>query len=868
MLTSALLGLFMWFDWKTLKTDDFTIIYKEKYYWAALHTLQNLDYYKDKVAGIIGPSQRNLPVVIEDVGAVSNGFANPIFHNIHIFTHAPGFAYRIEGIENWYRAVTVHEYAHILHLSRTTGISKVLTDVFGSFFAPNLYSPGWIIEGITVYCESQTTPYEGRLNDGFFDSYIAARVQNEAMPSIIEATNTPFEFPFGTYYLYGGEFFNYLSQTYGEGKFQEFFSIYSRYFWAPLSAILPYTGLDIAARRAYGKSYPSLFVEWQHYEKARHEKWRPAGFQLTDRGWYMYSLREENEKLYYIRYQPIRVDGFSQRNLIHIVEFDTRTETERLVASLPGTISTPLRIANGKIYYTTREFARGYPNVYYGGLGVVANLHERDLVTGVDRILFSDGIRGFCILSDGSVLYSKDKSHGYGSELWLFDNDKNIMIFETELLIGELDANDHVVALVARRDYENWNVYLLDCEGDTLVPLVATPWIEGNINLMDDMLVFTANYGRAYAIYTYDLATDRLHQLTSTGYADHGVIIDNTLYFTSMTKHGFDLYKTEFDPKEIALIDVSTSTRPNFEDIELKIGQGGYGDVLKTLLPSVRVPFVLPTKSDFSAWSYGLFLLGGDATDENLYGGFLAWDSDKEDFISNILWQSRVFSPLDISFFYDYRNSFEYTLNFSAFVSLEYGFSYLYLFLNGRVFDGNSRKEYVPGFTLGFKYPYTTLSASLALPFERQAWGSDIHRSAQEMSFSVERLLAGGEVRIKGMVYVDRDNPDTPDFSIRGYDAILSRRALVVSTEYSRRLCKVRKGLWNPNVYFEDLYWTIFADYALTEEGTTPYSAGVELCLETKVGFGFLHLVPKIGIALTESRALKIFLGISPGLPI
>ena len=366
----------------------------------------------------------------------------------------------------------------------------------------------------------------------------------------------------------------------------------------------------------------------------------------------MYSLRGGNEKLYYVRYEPIRVDGFSQRNLIHILEFDPRGGTERMLVSLSGTISTPLRIANGYIYYTTREFARGYSNVYYGGFGIVANLHERNLATGADRILFSDDIRGFCILSDGSVLYSKDKSHGYGSELWLFEDEENVMLFESELLIGELDANEDIVVVVARRDYENWNMYWLDWEGETLVPIMGTPWIEGNINLTDDMLVFTANYDRTYAIYAYDLTTDRLYQLTSCGYADHGVVMDNTLYFVGMTRHGFDLYKTEFNPKEIEFSDTTTLTKPDFENTELGIGQGGYGDVLKTLLPSVRVPFVLPTKSDFSTWAYGLFILGGDATDENTYGGFLAWDSDKEDFICNILWQSRALTPLDIFFLY------------------------------------------------------------------------------------------------------------------------------------------------------------------------------------------------------------------------
>ena len=129
MLSVVLLCLCGWFNWETLKTDDFTLIYKKEYYWEAIHALHNLEYYKDNVREFIGNGQRNLPVVIEDVGATSNGFANPVFHNVHIFTHAPGFSYGMQGIESWYRGVSVHEYAHILHLSKAEGFAGTLTNV-------------------------------------------------------------------------------------------------------------------------------------------------------------------------------------------------------------------------------------------------------------------------------------------------------------------------------------------------------------------------------------------------------------------------------------------------------------------------------------------------------------------------------------------------------------------------------------------------------------------------------------------------------------------------------------------------------------------------------------------------------------------
>ena len=280
------------------------------------------------------------------------------------------------------------------------------------------------------------------------------------------------------------------------------------------------------------------------------------------------------------------------------------------------------------------------------------------------------------------------------------------------------------------------------------------------------------------------------------------------------------------------------------------------------------MPFALPTESDLSAWAYGLLVLGGDATDENIYGGVVYRDPGEEDIVFNLLWQSRFFTPLDISLFYDYRNSFEYAIAFPAFLSLEYGFSNLNLSLDGRIFEGGTRVEYAPGCAVRFNYPYTTLAARFSFPFERQAWGSDIHRSAQRMALSFQQYLYGGEYRFLGQAYVDRHNPEIPDFSIRGYDIIESRRALILSSEYTHRLCKLRKGLWNPSIYVEDMYWVVFADYARTDGGDTHYSVGAELRLEVKAGFGFLQLVPRLGIAFTESEKVQVFFGISPSIPI
>lgn len=861
--------LFNWFDWKTLSTEHFTVVYKPGYTWEALQTLENLEYYRQKFVDLTGNDTRTVPVVIEDVGTMSNGLANPVFYNIHIFTYPPGFGSSLEGMESWYRTVSVHEYVHIAHLTKTTGFSKILTGLFGSLFQPNMYSPGWLIEGITVFGESQTSPYEGRLNDGFFDGYIGTRVYEKKFPTIIEATNMALVFPYGGIYVYGGEFFNFLSERYGNERFSKFFHVYGSYFWSPLSAIFPFTGLDVAAKRVYGMSFPVLFSEWRTFEENRFSHWRPAGTRVTQKGWYLYSLTSHNGKLYCVRSKPVRLDGFYYKNLIRIIELDPSSGKESIIASLTSSITTPLRMYDDKLYYTTLEFKRGMANVSYSGFKATSVLHKRDLTTGKDEIIFIDDIRSFCILPDGKILYAKDKIHEFGSQVWLYADGNPKLLWETDYLIGELQAHARGIVAVARRDFENWNLYSMESFDDgQLVPLVETPWIEGSINLSEEFILFTANHGRVYSIYMYDLNQEKTYALTHHGYADYGTIINNTLYFIGLSSDGFDVYKTTAEPDEYQIKYSEPMSVPDFSLQTIHTQDGGYGDVFKTLFPAVRMPLVFPTDSTFEKWAYGLLFAGGDATNENIYAGYVAYDHREEKPFFNLFWQSSFLTPLTFGIFYDYNESIEYTIDYPLIWRLSPGLSQLFLFFKGRSFDEFSRKEFSPGIRVRFNYPYTTIQTAFSFPFERHAWGSAISRNSQEFSIGMRQLLWDGELRLFVSGYSDPYNPDTPSVSIRGYDAIETPRALVGRAEYSHHLLSMRKGLWNPNIYLEDVYATVFYDFGVVDRGDSYYAVGCEIKVETKIGFGFLNLVPKLGIAYTKDRKFKTFFAVHPRIPL
>ncbi|MBU0700850.1 hypothetical protein KKE26_06115 [bacterium] len=120
-------------DWEILKTPHFTCFYPEGCQWEAEQALNNLEHYQQDVVDLTGNKRiGNLPIVIEDPGMLTNGFADPIFKNIHIFTYPPDSLTTLGITENWYRQAAVHEYTHIAHLTRTEGIPLLITTINGS----------------------------------------------------------------------------------------------------------------------------------------------------------------------------------------------------------------------------------------------------------------------------------------------------------------------------------------------------------------------------------------------------------------------------------------------------------------------------------------------------------------------------------------------------------------------------------------------------------------------------------------------------------------------------------------------------------------------------------------------------------------
>ncbi len=862
-------------DWQMLETNNFEIFYKSGNENKAREALSVLTAYRDEVKKLSGKEIKKLRIVIEDIGMFSNGFSDPLNPNIHLFTYPPSanlFGLPILGLlENWWRSVGTHEAIHIGQLTQSGGTPGILTTAFGNVFSPNLLVPDWIAEGVTTSGESQLSPYEGRVNNGLWDSVLASQ---RSFPTLLEMTYVPLNFPSiaGGAYLYGGKFFAYLREKYGQEKLNEFFGTHGQSFWAlgPGQFFPALGGIDHSAVKTYGKPFPELWKEWRDDYSAKEKFFRIDGKQLTLDKLVTYSdLLADNRDIYYIKQEIRKVDADTLSTLRRIMRKNFLSgKEEELVSIISGFVSRP-QVFDHYLYYTVYDTKRGYANSTSLGFGYIANLHQKNLKNRKERILFSDTLRAFTLLDKNRILYAKDRADAFGSELWVYQIDKNEhrMILKSDYLIGELTSADNLVIISARRDWENFGIYLFDLNQLALRELVNTPYAETYPVIYQDKVFFVANYEKTYRIYAYDLTRKKISQMTDGDYANFPAVLDDLLYFVGLDNNGTNFYHKPVIYREFTLPEYPRSEVPDLKAVEnqLVAKKGGYFNVLKTMLPpSLRLPIISPE-------SNGVYLTGSDITYEHSYS--ILFTLGKEPLLE-LLYESRFWKPLTAGIMLN-RNSGETDTTLYGTYPLwkknEPGLTGFDFSFQLRRDEGlTNHNEIVPGITATITYPRWYFQNILNYIAELKSFGSERNRGAVELTSLFSRYFRRGILKnpeigseFKVILYLINDpkRQESKELEIRGYpgkNALKVNRGGTLSLEYGFPLLKVRTGFWNPNVYLEDISLVGFGDVAFAQDKSPLSSIGFEFRLEARAAFS-LRIIPVIGCALTKDGKSEIY---------
>ncbi|MGY4829627.1 hypothetical protein ACVNIS_13715 [Sphaerotilaceae bacterium SBD11-9] len=204
-------------DWQTADSAHFRVNYRSAWRWQAERVAQAAERAYPRVTQSLGwePRGRTEILLINQFDS-PNGFSTPLPYNvIGVFLAPPDDGELLDN-SDWLEMLLTHEFTHTVHLDKVRGVPGVLQTIFGRFplFFPNLYAPGWTIEGLAVYNESDPATGRGRLRGPAFEAWLRAEAETGFL-SLREINADGRALPVSKAYLYGAYFYEYLARQYG-----------------------------------------------------------------------------------------------------------------------------------------------------------------------------------------------------------------------------------------------------------------------------------------------------------------------------------------------------------------------------------------------------------------------------------------------------------------------------------------------------------------------------------------------------------------------------------------------------------------------------------------------------------------------------
>ncbi len=526
-------------DWRSIESPHFQIHFDAPHQFAAERARVIAEDVHQRLSKALGwtPVEKT-HLVLSDESDYANGFATVFnFNRSVLFMAPPSGVAGLEDFDNWLELLITHEYTHVLHLDKAAGAPLHMRTVFGRFLLlfPNVFEPGWIVEGLATYKESDFNRGIGRGQSSLYQMLMRMEVAQGIKPLL--QVNLPIStWPAGTTrYLYGVYFMRFVNERYGQESFQTFIDAYS-------NNLIPFY-LNTTFKQVFGKDAGAL---WQEYAQWLDEKFQPQiamlhqqaradqALPVTSSAYLTAPVRAVGETIYYVRndgsHQPELVKqeadgGVQVLSEVHAnASFDINTRRE-IIVSQP-------------------EVCDEY-NVYND-----LYLYKGD---GLKRITHCGRYQRAVWSSDGEHLFVVHHAAGVFELRELDAEGKQIQSLWTssdDAVLSQIDAapdGKHLVAAIWRKTY-GWNLELFDIEHRQWSALTQNTVIQAYPEYSADgkSIFYSSDADSVFNLYRYDIATRSHHQLSHLlggGFQVSQGESNGPLYYIGYSARGTDVYK-------------------------------------------------------------------------------------------------------------------------------------------------------------------------------------------------------------------------------------------------------------------------------------------------------------------------------------
>jgi hypothetical protein len=883
--------LLAWADWKSVSTKHFRIYYKDKWETEAVEVLKTLEYYSPYLEKLTGNHKGQVPFTIEDSGNLINGYADIVSTRIVLYSYPPT-SDELAVCENWWQLVACHEYIHMLQMTREGGIPKLLRMGFSNYLYPQIHQPAWMTEGITVYGESQFSPYTGRLNGGTYPSTIKALAAQGKMPSQVKASYYSFDTPHASFYTFGGAFYSYLAKTYGEERFSELFGDMSGSLTAYLNPLFPAANIDRAYLKVYGKPLSDLWKEW--IEEETKTQYAFPSRKLTSDGWFKTDLKNDSRNYYYLEGRAEKTGPgssfFSYKLLSRAYDdyisagkgdkreqIDGRRLPAKTLIEQSNDFPAGYLLQGNMLFYTRSEYRRGFANSDLDGYGCLAELWQKDLTTGKEQMLFSGQLRAFLPLQDGNILLSEDNETHKHSTIYSFNPETKIksIVCKSDMLVYSILQYEDVLILGAKKDWQTGSIYLMNPENGQVQSLVDTPYYEIPVSISGDILLFSAIYDGMQSTYCLDLKTLHSSYIPYSYYMRSPVITpEGKVQCISVNSEGFDIYEDEWRIQPYAInTDSMPGNSPSNQTVPDSITDdlrfSGKGATFMANLGHMAVPRLLHVPFIFGkgdSLTYGCMFQGRDATGDFPYwSAMVSYDTYYDKLKYGFSLENAFFRP--VRNIIGYSNEDEQAFSSSQYITIlkrmNYGLKEVTAGFSFLTSENFNRKEWSPYLQLDLGWSTGNLFTIQSVPFETRSFlPSDRERLGWQSFLRVrQKMPLSSELRIMSHMAIDPDADITSVFApIRGYsEGIVANEGTLISSSWYKPVIQIREGLWNPQIYMEDINLGLFYDTAIPghySEATVQFAYGLEILAEIGLAYS-IRLNIGLSVSYNKEKETK-----------
>ena len=507
------------------------------------------------------PSGR-VSITLNDQVDSANGFASSVPYNyIYAYGVPPGSLDELSDFDDYVKLLITHEFTHVVHLDTILSwCPRTVNAIFGKIYAPNLSQPTWFIEGLAVLMESRQTT-AGRLRSSFFDMYLRVPFLENRIFGSDAVSAIPLAFPQGTtVYLYGSSVLRYIEDRYGPGAIREISHRYA-------DECIP-GGINRIAARTVGRGYVEPFGDglWQEWQRSMAHRFALEADEAERRGLtagrrLTHDAPGPGGEGPSPRFFPDGTLVFLRQNTNQspaYVRIDLRTGARQTISDMQGAgpaAPTPSGHAlvferrsfvpltwriSGSAYVDWRDLFRlDVENGTVRPLTRAWRAHEPDVSpdgTQIACIVASKGPRQLALvpIEGGTPRVLTPDAPGFAYTP-AFSPDGRLIAYSRWKPGGFRDI--HIYDLAAGRE----RTLAVDRAMD--VDPRFTP--DGRY------LLYASDRTGIYNVYAYELATERLYQVTNVLSGAFQPVVSpdgKTLVYSGFDSDGFDLYTMPFEP--------------------------------------------------------------------------------------------------------------------------------------------------------------------------------------------------------------------------------------------------------------------------------------------------------------------------------